>query len=89
MEQLQSGPMNLAIAKFIGPDWGDKVDSGIWLSNLLARLHFLAGRYVNPMPEKTTSPVRDYEFSHCLLSITFNFHSTGHCVFPLVFVVKI
>jgi hypothetical protein len=31
----------LSVAKFIVPDWGDKVDS---------RLHRLAGRYDNPMP---------------------------------------
>ncbi len=33
------------------PDWGDKVNSGIGLSHWPARLHGLAGRYDNPMPE--------------------------------------
>ncbi len=47
-----------AVAKFIVPDWGDKVDAGIGLSYLPARLHGLAGRYDNPMPESTISPQR-------------------------------
>jgi hypothetical protein len=34
-----------AVAKFIVPDWGDKVDSGIGLSYRPARLHRLAARY--------------------------------------------
>jgi hypothetical protein len=55
------------LAKFIGPDWGDKVDSGIGLYRH-ARLHRLAGRYDNHMPESTTvnvyPPVRDYEFGY-------------------------
>ncbi len=40
------------VAKFIVPDWGDKVDSGIGLSfrPATARLHWLAGRYDNPFP---------------------------------------
>ncbi len=42
------------VAKFIDPDWGDKVNSG--LSYRPARLHELAGRYDNPMPESTLSP---------------------------------
>jgi hypothetical protein len=46
-----------AVAKFIVPDWGDKVDSGMELSYRPARLHRLAGRYEydNPMPESTIS----------------------------------
>jgi hypothetical protein len=56
----------LSIAKFIVPDRGDKVDSGILhvgLSYRLARLHRLAGRYDNPMPGVNyIPPVRDYEF---------------------------
>ncbi len=54
-----------AVAKFIVPDWGDKVDSGMGLTYRAARLHRLAGRYEfdNPVPESTISPlVRDYEF---------------------------
>ncbi len=35
------------VAKFIVPDWTDKVDSGIGLSYRPARLHI--GRYDNPM----------------------------------------
>ncbi len=38
---------------------GNKVDSGIGLSSRPARLNTLAGRYGNPMPESTLSPVRD------------------------------
>jgi hypothetical protein len=41
------------VAKFIVPDWGDKVDSGIGLSYGAAKLHRLAGRYDNPLPEST------------------------------------
>ncbi len=46
------------IAKFLVPDWGDKVNSGIGLSYrpATARLHRLAGQYNNPMPESTISP---------------------------------
>ncbi len=41
-------------------DYGDKVDSGIGLSYRPARLHRLAGRYSNPMPEtQLYPPVRD------------------------------
>ncbi len=35
---------------------GDKVNSGIGLSYLSARIHGLAGRYDNSMPESTLSP---------------------------------
>ncbi len=42
--------------EFIDPDWGDKVNSGIGLSYRPARLHWLADRYDNPMPELTLSP---------------------------------
>jgi hypothetical protein len=38
-----------SVAKLIVPDWGDKVDSGIWLSYRPARLYRLAGRYENPL----------------------------------------
>jgi hypothetical protein len=40
----------LPVAKFIVPDWGDKVDSGIELSYLTARLHRRTRRYDHPMP---------------------------------------
>jgi hypothetical protein len=47
----------LPAAKFIVPDWGDKVDSGIGLLfRGPARLHRLAGRYDNPMQKSTISP---------------------------------
>jgi hypothetical protein len=44
------------LAKFIEPDRGNKVCSGIGLSP--ASLHRMAGRYDNPMPESTTSPLQ-------------------------------
>jgi hypothetical protein len=37
------------------PDWGDKVDSDIGSLYRPARLHRLAGRYDNPMPESCHS----------------------------------
>jgi hypothetical protein len=43
------------VSKFIVPDWGNKVNSGIGLSYRPARLHRLAGRYDNPMTESTIS----------------------------------
>jgi hypothetical protein len=46
----------LPLAKFLVPDWRDIVGSGIELSYRHARLHMLAGRYDNPMPELTISP---------------------------------
>ncbi len=45
-----------SIPEFIDPDWGDKVNSGIGLLYRPARLHGVAGRYDNPMPELTLSP---------------------------------
>jgi hypothetical protein len=45
-----------SVAEFIVPDWGDKVNYAIGLSYRPARLHRLAGRYDNPMPELTISP---------------------------------
>ncbi len=45
------------VAKFVVPDWRVIVDSGMGLlSYRPARLHRLAGRYENPMPESTISP---------------------------------
>jgi hypothetical protein len=41
------------VAKFIDPDWEDKVGSGIGLSHRPARLNRLAGQNDNPMPEAT------------------------------------
>jgi hypothetical protein len=38
-------------AKFIVPDWGDKVDSGIGLLYRPARLHRFEGLHDNVMPE--------------------------------------
>ena len=52
------------VAKFIIPDWEDKVNSDIRLSCRPTRLHWLAGRYDNPVPESTISPVSDYEFGY-------------------------
>jgi hypothetical protein len=43
------------VAKFIVPDWEDKVSSGIGLSARPARLHRLAGRYDNPTSQSTIS----------------------------------
>ncbi len=43
------------VAKFIVPDRGDKVDSGIELSYLPGRLHRLTGRFHNPVLETTIS----------------------------------
>ncbi len=43
-----------SVAKFIVPDRGDKINSGIELSP--GRLHRLAGRFDNPMTESTISP---------------------------------
>jgi hypothetical protein len=40
-------------AKFIVPEWGDIVDSGIGLSYRPASLCSLADRLDNPMPEST------------------------------------
>ncbi len=47
------------VAKFLVPDWGDKVDFGI---NWPARLHGLAGRYDNPMPESNIFPSQGLGF---------------------------
>ncbi len=41
-----------------GPWLGRKVDSGIGLSCRPTRLHRLAGRYGNPMPASTISPIQ-------------------------------
>ncbi len=52
-----------AVAKI--PDWGDIVNSGIGLSNETAKLHWLAGRYDNHMPESTISPCQELYGSRC------------------------
>ncbi len=47
---LASKSLSLAlnpVAKFIVPDWGDKVDYGIGFSYRPARLHRLAGPLIN------------------------------------------
>ncbi len=64
LAHLESGHSGTSVAKFIVPDWGDKVDSGIGLSYRPARrLHRLAGRYDHPMPESTLSPNPYYDFN--------------------------
>ncbi len=52
------------VIKFIVPDWGDKVSSGIGLAYRPARLHRLAGRYDNPVPESSKSPGKGYELGN-------------------------
>jgi hypothetical protein len=56
------------MAKFIVPDWGDKVDSSLGLSYHPARLQRLAGRYDIRMPE---SPIWtwDYEFGNLVQKV--------------------
>ncbi len=58
------------VAKFITPGWEDKVDSGIGLSYWPSLLHWLSGRYDNPMQESTIFPVKfsDYEFGYAAVS---------------------
>ncbi len=51
-----------AVAKFLAPDYGDTVDCGI------PRLHKLAGRYENPMPESTLSPSQGIRIGPRVLS---------------------
>ncbi len=46
------------VAKFLVSDSGDKVGSGIGLPYRPARVHRLEGRYDNPMPESTISPIQ-------------------------------
>ncbi len=57
-------------AKFIVPDWGYKVDSGIGLSYQSGRLPRPAGRSDDPkkLPYSTTvdPPFRDYEFAYSM-----------------------
>jgi hypothetical protein len=48
-----------AVAKFLVPEWGDIVDSGIGMSYRPASLCSLAGRYDNRMPDSTLSPASD------------------------------
>ncbi len=56
------------LAKFIVPDKGDKVDSGVGLSYRPARLvhkHRLTGRYTTTLCwSQTISPSRDYKFGY-------------------------
>jgi hypothetical protein len=48
---------NYIVAKFIVPDWGDKVDSGIGLS-IVPACQAIAGRYDNSIPESTIFPIQ-------------------------------
>ncbi len=45
MRSLVSAFFAQSVVKFLVPDWGDKVDSGIGLSHRPGRLYRLAGRY--------------------------------------------
>ncbi len=54
-EGRSEGMPGKSVAKFIVPDWGDKVDSGTGLSYWSARLHREVGRYDN---ESTISPIQ-------------------------------
>ncbi len=60
----------LPVAKFIVPDWGDKVDSGIGLSYRPARQHLLAGRY-----DLVRQPYAG--FNYILQSWTMNLDTVG------------
>jgi hypothetical protein len=53
-------PDSNPVAEFIDLDWEGKVNSDLALSYQPARLHGLAGRYGNPMPELTLSPIHGY-----------------------------
>ncbi len=44
------------VAEFIVSDWGDKINPGIGFSYRPARIHRMAGRYDNPVPELIRSP---------------------------------
>ncbi len=55
------------VAKFIVPDWEDKVAAGIGLSYRPARIHRLAGQYGNPSRRQLYPPVRAYEFGYWYL----------------------
>ncbi len=56
------------VAKFIVPDWGDKVK--LWYRVVVPtrQATWAGGGYDNPMPESTIvyiyPPVRDYEFGY-------------------------
>jgi hypothetical protein len=54
-DKFSTATAERTVAKFLVPDWEDIVDSGIGLSHRPTRLHRLAGRYDNPMPESTIS----------------------------------
>ncbi len=70
------------IAKFIVPDSGNNVDSGIRSSNQPASLCSLASRYDSPLPELTLSPqtgtknltaVFDFFISSCKFTSVISF----------------
>ncbi len=50
---IQTGTQRKSCSLILSPCRGDIVDSGIGLSYRPARLHKLASRYDNPMPEST------------------------------------
>jgi hypothetical protein len=65
-------------AKFLVPDWGDIVDSGIGSSYRPARQSRQAGRHDNPMPESTIHPpLGDYEFGYCFQMVALLLLQTG------------
>jgi hypothetical protein len=59
LRSILTSSLYSTVDKFIAPDWGDKVNSGIRLLYQHERLHGLAGRYagVNFIP-----PVMDSEY---------------------------
>ncbi len=67
------------IAKFLVPDWGDKIDSGIGLSYPTGPPATQDGRPVRqPYVEVNYVyiPVRDYEFGYSLVSMHWNTNET-------------
>ncbi len=56
VERGGGGASQKPVDEFSPRRGGDKVDYGIGLSYRPSRLHWLAGRYDNPMPESITSP---------------------------------
>ncbi len=65
------------LSEFLDPDWGDKVNSGLWLPYWPARLHGTVVRNDNPMPELTLSPSSGiYEFGN-IVHILQDFYRRG------------
>ncbi len=76
---LPIGSIPWAVAKFLGPDWGDIVDSGIYRVAVQARkpICSLAGRYDNPMLEMTLSFQSETKnFATALFLVDKNVHNT-------------